>query len=143
MREWEAAAEGAIQFQEVASTDNADIRVRWQRSGLTQITDTSLGKTELTRLSETNFEVGVVLALRESGSAELLSPEKMRTVCLHELGHAIGLWGHGPDSADALFFAATAQRPTDRDKATLHKVYATPLYTPQHEAAIAVLKAPD
>ena len=64
----------------------------------------------------------------------------MRTVCLHELGHAIGIWGHSPDSADVLFFAATAQRPTDRDKATLHKVYAAPLHTPQHKAAIAVLK---
>ena len=140
MREWEAAADGRIQFQEVASTDNADIRVRWQRSGLTRIIDTALGRTELARLSETDFEVDVVLSLRESGSAALFSEEKMRTVCLHELGHAIGLWGHSPDSADVLFFAATAQRPTDRDKATLHKVYATPLHTPQHEAAIAVLK---
>ena len=141
MREWEAAADGRIQFLEVASTDNADIRVRWQRSGLTRIIDTALGRTELTRLSETDFEVDVVLSLRESGSAALLSPEKMRTVCLHELGHAIGLWGHSPDSTEVLFFAATAQRPTDRDKATLHKVYATPLHAPQHEAAIAVLKA--
>ena len=140
MREWEAAADGQIQFQEVEATGNADIRVRWQRGGLAQITDTALGKTGLTRLSETDFEVDMVLALREIGSAALLSPEKMRTVCLHELGHAIGLWGHSPDSADALFFAATAQRPTDRDKATLHKVYATPPHAPQHEAAIAILK---
>ena len=140
MREWEAAADGRIQFQEVASTANADIRVRWQRSGLTRIIDTALGGTELTRLSETDFEVDVVLSLRERGSAALLSQEKMRTVCLHELGHAIGLWGHSPDSADVFFFAATAQRPTDRDKATLQKVYATPLHTPQHEDAIAVLK---
>ncbi len=140
MREWEAAADGRIQFQEGAATDKADIRVRWQRGGLAQITDTALGKTGLTRLSETDFEVDMVLALREIGSAALLSPEKMRTVCLHELGHAIGLWGHSPDSADVLFFAATAQRPTDRDKATLHKVYATPPHAPQHEAAIAILK---
>ena len=140
MREWEAAVDGRIQFQEVASTTNADIRVRWQRSGLTRIIDTALGRTELTRLSETDFEVDVVLSLRERGSAALLSQEKMRTVCLHELGHAIGLWGHSPDSADVLFFAATAQRPTDRDKAMLQKVYTTPLHTPQHEAAIAVLK---
>ena len=139
MREWEAAADGQLQFQEVVT--DADIRVRWQRSGLTQITDTALGKTELTRLSATDFEVDIVLALRESSSAALLSPEKMQTVCLHELGHAIGLWGHAPDSADVLFFAATAQRPTDRDKTTLHKVYTTPLHTPQHEAATAVLKA--
>ena len=140
MREWEAAADGQIQFQEVAAIDNADIQVRWQRSGLTQITDTALGQTELSRLSETDFEVGMVLALRESGSAALLSPEKMRTICLHELGHAIGLWGHSPDSASVLFFAATAQHPTERDKATLLKVYAAPLHGPQHEAAIAILK---
>ena len=76
MREWEAAAEGQIQFQEVGATDTADIRVRWQRSGLTEVTDTALGKTELSRLSKTDFEVGIVLSLRESGSAMLLSPQK-------------------------------------------------------------------
>ena len=140
MREWEAAAEGRIQFQEVEATDDVDIRVRWQRSGLTQIIDTALGKTELSRLSETGFEVGMVLALRESGSAALLAPEKMRTVCLHELGHAIGLWGHSPDSADVLFFAATAQHPTDRDKATLRNIYAAPPHAPQHEAAIEIIE---
>ena len=140
MREWEAAADGRIQFQEVEGSDDADIRVRWQRQGLTQVTDTALGKTELSRLSETDFEVGMVLSLRERGSATLLSHEKMRTVCLHELGHAIGLWGHSPDSADVLFFAATAQHPSERDKATLLKVYAAPLHAPQHEAAMAVLK---
>ena len=42
MREWEAA-DARIQFQEVVAIDDADIRVRWQRSGLTQITDTALG----------------------------------------------------------------------------------------------------
>ena len=140
LRGWEGASEEQIQFREVTETDNADIRVKWQRHGLTQVTDTTLGKTELLRLSETDFEIDVILSLREKGSTALLSHEKMRTVCLHEFGHALGLWGHSPDPDDVLFFAATAQHPTGRDKATLLKVYASPLHAPQHDAAVRILR---
>ena len=141
MQEWQVASDGKIQFQEQAElSDDVDIRVSWRRDGLTQVTDTKLGKTELIRLSATDLEVEIILSLREQGVAGTLSHEKMRTACLHEFGHALGLWGHSPDSNDVLFFAATAQHPTAQDRATLLRVYETPVNKDQHDIAIGVLK---
>ncbi len=87
-----------------------------------------------------DFTVEVVLVLESDGTIGELTQEEMRTVCLHEFGHAIGLWGHSPDNTDVCHATATAQHPTARDVKTLLKLYNTPLHTSQHEIAIDLLK---
>ena len=87
-----------------------------------------------------DFTVEVILVLESDGTTGELSQEKMRTVCLHEFGHAIGLWGHSPSNDDVCHAMATAQHPTPRDINTLLKIYNTPLDTSQHDIAIDLLK---
>ena len=87
-----------------------------------------------------DFTVEVILVLESDGTIGELSQEEMRTVCLHEFGHAIGLWGHSPNADDVCHAMATVQHPTQRDINTLLKVYNTPLHTPQHDIAIDLLK---
>ncbi len=152
MNTWESATNGKIRFQETETPEQADIRVNPTYSGRLAFLDTRLGSAKLTRLSQEastagqrsntaiDFTVEVVLVLEGDGTIGELSEEEMRTVCLHELGHAIGLWGHSPDTDDACHATATAQHPTSRDINTLLKVYDTPLHTPQHDIAINLLK---
>ena len=90
--------------------------------------------------AESQFTVEVILVLEGDGTTGELTQEEMWTVCLHEFGHAIGLWGHSPGDTDVCHAMATAQHPTQRDINTLLKLYNTPLHTPQHEIAIEVLK---
>ena len=139
MRQWEAVSDGKIQFQEVRTSKDADIWVRWGH-GETANMDMTYGKAELTRHRTGDFSVEIILSLPKPSISEKLSREEARTVCLHEFGHAIGLWGHSPDPLDVSFWASIAQRPTDRDQATLLKVYSTPQNTPQHDVAINILK---
>ena len=87
------------------------------------------------------FTVEVILMLEGDGTIGELSQEEMRTVCLHEFGHAIGLWGHSPHPGDVSYATATVQHPSPRDITTLRKLYNTPLNTPQHDIAIRVLKS--
>ena len=164
MQAWHTASDGDIRFEETETPQNADIRVSWGHSGLhTDFQDMRLGSAELTRrntqaktLHDTKqtvmqdpdaaaasppFTVNVILMLEGDGTIGELSQEEMRTVCLHEFGHAIGLWGHSPHPGDISYPTATAQHPTARDITTLRKLYNTPLNTPQHDIAIEVLKA--
>ena len=153
MNTWESATGGKIRFQETETPEQADIRVNPTYSGRLAFLDTRLGSAKLTRLSQgtsaptgqrsntaIDFTVEVVLVLEGDGTIGELSEEEMRTVCLHEFGHAIGLWGHSPDTDDACHATATAQHPTTRDVNTLLKVYDTPLHTPQHDIAVDLLK---
>ena len=164
LRTWETATDGKIRFQETETLEQADIRVTSTYTGRLSFLDTQLGSAELTRLeqgtytvSSTNaqaqsknadqvsntavdFTVEVILVLESDGTTGELSQEKMRTVCLHEFGHAIGLWGHSPSNDDVCHAMATAQHPTPRDINTLLKIYNTPLHTPQHDIAIDLLK---
>ena len=170
MQAWHTASDGDIRFEETETPQNADIRVSWGYTGLlTDFQDTRLGSAELTRLKdnvqigtfsnglevgsatavedrstetvhEISFTVEVILMLEGYGTVGELSQEEMRTVCVHEFGHAIGLWGHSPHPGDICYPTATVQQPSDRDIATLHKLYNTPLNTRQHDVAIKVLK---
>ena len=110
MNEWETAAPEIIRFEETDTPEQADIRVSWGHSGLMDIQDTRLGSAELTRLNaEQGFQVEVILMLEGDGTIGKLTQEEMRTVCLHEFGHALGLWGHSPHPADINYPTATAQ----------------------------------
>ena len=169
MQTWHVASDGNIRFEETETPQNANIRVSWGHNALYNgFQDMRLGSAELTRRStaaktlhdtkqpvvrvgETGlpspyassppFTVEVILMLEGDGTIGELSQEEMRTVCLHEFGHAIGLWGHSPHPGDISYPTATAQHPSERDITTLRKLYNTPPNTPQHETAVKVLTA--
>ena len=164
MRTWETVTDGKIRFQETETLEQADIRVTSTYTGNLSFLDTRLGTANLTRFAQgtytvsntdgqaqrrdtdqssntaIDFTVEVILVLESDGTSGELSQETMRTVCLHEFGHAIGLWGHSPSSDDVCHAMATAQHPTQRDINTLLKIYDTPLHTAQHDIAIDLLK---
>ncbi|AFY33877.1 peptidase [Calothrix sp. PCC 7507] len=62
----------------------------------------------------------------------LLSPsqtgEYVQAATRHELGHALGIWGHSPLQTDALYFSQVRQPPAIslRDVNTLKRVYEQP-----------------
>ena len=157
MQAWHIASGGGIQFEETETPENATLRVSWGYSGfLTDFQDTRLGSAELTRLKDTAetvasdetdsdtapaFTVEVILMLAGDATTGELSQEEMRTVCLHEFGHAIGLWGHSPHPGDISYPTATAQEPSTRDIKTLRRLYKTAPGTPQHDIAINMLTA--
>jgi len=137
--EWESCADGRIKFELTEKQDNANIRVMWAKHSLTDRMDSALGDAKFVQM-ETGFRIDVMLSLRHK-SGEPLSHEEMRAVCLHEFGHAIGLWGHSPSKKDVMFFATSGiVHTTERDKNTLLKVYSREFNHPQHDQALSVLK---
>ena len=105
-----------------------------------QTQQNSINDKRLADDTNNNIRVEIILMLEGDKTITELSQKEMRTVCLHEFGHALGLWGHSPHPGDICYPTATTQRLTQRDINTLRKLYDTPVDTPQHDIAINALK---
>ncbi|HEY9825072.1 MAG TPA: matrixin family metalloprotease [Stenomitos sp.] len=56
------------------------------------------------------------------------TPQYLTAAARHELGHALGIWGHSPNPNDTMYFAQVRQPPaiSVRDINTLKRVYEQP-----------------
>jgi tetratricopeptide (TPR) repeat protein len=138
--QWAGCSEGQLQFKQVHSQE-ADIRIYWTDEPLSGEAD-PLGEASLVQFDSGEFYVKVSMLLQKKPSLQLPSIHReLRAVLLHELGHAIGLWGHSRDPSDIMYRRSSAIHPTRRDKNTLLKLLSTPPDSPFHENAIAELKS--
>jgi tetratricopeptide (TPR) repeat protein len=131
LREWIAAANHHLTWRLVQDPKEADITISWTSSKADFPHGTEQGITKLlfTRthaITHADIKICTVPVYAESN--EVLSDEAMRLVCLHEIGHALGINGHSPNNNDVMFFCERAFPVTDlsqRDRSTIARLYAT------------------
>lgn len=125
-----------VPLLEVKQPDTADIVV-WRSQPEREVKldpDTGLYDIPRAVTAQTNFkfyltEESMAIALRMTVR---VSPnyvgESLLATVRHELGHALGIWGHSPEATDALYFSQVSDPPpiSPRDINTLKKIYQQP-----------------
>ncbi len=127
---WCLAASKKISYKLVKSKDDADIIVVWTADGLPRTHDhLNVETAGLTRLNTVESEIqNAVVSIRTVDpfdSKRVLEDSECASVCVHEVGHSLGL-GHSNCLTDVMYFRSAAVQsglPTPRDKATMAKLY--------------------
>ena len=110
-------------FAYVDSSWSADLRFRW-----TDVSrDLRIGEVRMP--VHGGFRPGTIRIATKWNPRVGAPLEAVRLVVIHEVGHAIGLWGHSPEPGDIMFHAvgAPSERAATgisrRDKETLRLLY--------------------
>jgi predicted Zn-dependent protease len=146
-RVWIAAVQTAIQdwqpylpLKQVEQAAGADITIGRSPQALRLEKDPKSGKFNLPRArsAETRFEfyakqppanAAPILAHRMTITIRPdQAPDYLQAAARHELGHAIGIWGHSPNPSDALYYSQVRNpaQISPRDINTLKRIYEQP-----------------
>jgi len=129
--QWCKAADGCITYKLVTTKDTADVICDYtdRRELVSSHHELGIdGNTEMLVKQDrspgpTNF---VVLVKDGPTVPTFRKRELIKLCCLHEVGHALGMHGHSPNSHDVMFPCVTLNGNTvlsERDKATIRRIY--------------------
>jgi Tfp pilus assembly protein PilF len=131
--EWTKATDGHITFTRVDNVADANIECIWidDPKDFPQNRGMEAGEA-VPMLDSDGYIVSSKLFLltRERNDKSSVDDLVMHTICLHEIGHTLGLLGHSDVAGDVMYFTANGQKVqephlTQRDVNTLAKLYST------------------
>ena len=125
---WQNASHGWLGFIPVNDPAQANIECRWTDSTTGLKLAAEAGDTQIFANRNNIYHARItLLTCRPDLSTEKLTLTLMRQVCLHEIGHALGLDGHSDNAQDIMFCATdpNVERAeiSQRDINTLFLIY--------------------
>ncbi len=127
--DWVAGTGGVVSIQYVGSKDDADIDCFFTDNYAQVSSLAEGGETKMLYDSTGTFRHCSIAILTAHATDNLPPSEnEIKGVCLHEIGHSLGLTGHSPNAGDIMYCSETefeSKRPqlSARDLATLKKLY--------------------
>ena len=125
----DVAAPGIPRFEFVDDAGEADIPIVWAAETKLEGRAVAFCGYDIQPLAR-RFGVSHILVTARWGDGRVADLYDVYRIMLHEMGHALGLTGHSPDSTDVMYADEPSVRiegPSDRDRATLRALYARPM----------------
>jgi tetratricopeptide (TPR) repeat protein len=145
---WADASEGSISFTFTDNEKRAAIRCSWVDDPKELSNSMEGGEAIPQRNNKGEMDRTSILILTR-GSSDGTEPTDahIRQVCLHEIGHALGLCGHSSQPGDVMFAVAAAKphdQLSERDKKTICMLYeASKGYIRRHQVKFSDPTSPE
>jgi tetratricopeptide (TPR) repeat protein len=134
--QWVNVVSPRLSWKLISKKRKADIICKWSsnRKNFQQSNGAELGETRLKYLlnpRSNDCEItgaNITLCTMNLEGTKVISEEQMKNLCLHEVGHALGINGHSSNSNDVMFLMTkecAATQLTQRDKTTLAHLYSS------------------
>ncbi len=115
---------GVITFSFVSELSEADIECVWVDDASRLSSPGEGGETIIDHVGKTVKHARITLLTQRRGTNSLLTRSEVRALCLHEVGHALGLMEHSLDPSDAMYCTvANAANPSRSDVQHLKLLY--------------------
>jgi hypothetical protein len=130
---WSNATQGKLRFKFVQA-EPYDIKVSWTNDKTQLHSQGELGEAGWKNDQDGLFEATIKLLTVETDANQAISDKQAKLMCLHELGHALGLVKHSPYLGDIMnaSIGFNYNTPIDqldlseRDKKTIFLLYSNP-----------------
>jgi predicted Zn-dependent protease len=125
---WQNATRGMIRFVPVDDFRVANVECKWTDSAANLTLAAEAGDAKIESFRNNIYRATItILTCRPEAPEETLSLALLQQVCLHEIGHALGLNGHSDRAQDIMYCSTNpnVEHPqlTQRDINTLYLLY--------------------
>ncbi len=125
--DWQAAAPDYLSFTYVPSAADADITITWTNDPTKMVSSAEGGHAEVVPNDKGILKSDITILTSKPGAAGDIGANHMRHVVLHEVGHALGIFGHSPRAGDIMYGIVmptdSESNLSDRDKHTMLALY--------------------
>ena len=124
---WALASQDKVKFDFVSKPEGADIECVWTNDYSKVSSPAEGGEAQIQSGKNGIEHVKIVILTADPTPDSPLSPNQVKAVCLHEIGHGLGLIGHSPDPSDIMFCTMPSVDSkisiSPRDVDTIRKLY--------------------
>ncbi len=128
-KQWCTASGDKIKLEYVAKPEAANIECVWTNDYSQVSSPSEGGEAQVSWSSDGIQHVKIVILTADPTPDSPLSQNQVRAVCLHEIGHSLGLMGHSPRADDIMYctMPSAEVKPAIslRDSGTLRRLYSS------------------
>jgi predicted Zn-dependent protease len=108
-KDWQRESDEIVKFQKINNPTNANIIISFKGTApaYNQNTEYKIALTSPIIENEIILKRMKINAFVKTDRNEFLTPNQVKTVITHEIGHALGIWGHSKDNTSVMYSSLT------------------------------------